>query len=530
MTGPTTPATWTVADCVAAMASADPDRLAIETIDPRLGGVGPVSGISYRTFWRRVETIAERLAEARPGPHGPTVAIVAPNSVDHLAAYLACQVVGAAAVPVNNRLAPAEVGFLLADSGASIILARDPHVGLAGDAVAAAGTPTAVVDLATLLDPSDSSGSAWTGPSGPEAADRPALIAYTSGTTGFPKGSVVSNRGLLTRLSQWSWTFGLGPRQVLSTPGPVFHLSYGGLSLAHLAAGGRNRLMVDFDPRAALDEYRHHSSWAFLVPSMTALIVEEWERAGRPALDRLEWLLSSGAPGPMSLLDRAFDVFPNATITEAYGWTEGGWVTYEIKDRSRLVPHSVGWPILGTEVQVRDDAGQPCAPGEPGEVVARSVTPFGGYLGNPTATADALTGDGFCRSGDVGIRDPDGRLRIVDRVKDMIITGGENVYCAEVERVLIDHPAIVEAAVVGLPDDTWGERVTAVVVGRDAAPVDPDDVIEHCRRHLARYKAPRQVEVAESLPRNPMGKVQKFKLIEALTTPMAGNGPASWSA
>ncbi|MCP5024756.1 MAG: acyl--CoA ligase [Actinomycetia bacterium] len=502
---------WSVADCVAANARSAPDRVAIEVLDPRESGVEPVSTWTYGDVWARVEAIAATLGGVRPGPNGPMVGIMLPNSVDHLAAYLACQVAGAAAVPVNNRLAGPEVEFVLKDSGASVLLAGDPMGEVA--TAAAAATGTTLVDVAGIPA---SAPTTWTGPVGPEGATRLALVAYTSGTTGFPKGSTVTNDGLMTRFSQWSWTFGLSPNQVLSTPGPVFHMSYGGLSLAHLVSGGRNRLMVDFDPQVALDEYRSHSSWVFLVPSMTAMIAEAWETTGGPALDRLEWMLSSGAPGPMSLLDRAFDVFPRAHITEAYGWSEGGWVTYEVKRRDDLVPHSVGWPVLGTEVDVRDDEGRPCPPGDPGEVVARSVTPFLGYLGNGIATEAAMTDDGFCRSGDVGIMLPDGRLTIVDRVKDMIISGGENVYCAEVERILVEHPGIVEAAVVGLPDETWGERVTGVVVTRRGVQVDPDEVIVFCRERLAAYKCPKQVVERAELPRNPMGKVQKFRLVDEL--------------
>jgi acyl-CoA synthetase (AMP-forming)/AMP-acid ligase II len=503
--------TWTVADCVAANARSAPDRVAIEVLDPRHHGVDPVATWTYGDVWGRVEALAAALGDVRPGLHGPMAAIMLPNSVDHLAAYLACQHVGAAAVPVNNRLAGPEVEFVLADSGASVLLTGEPF----GDVARTAATATG----ATLVDVAEVAGevpTTWTGPAGQQGVDRLALVAYTSGTTGFPKGSTVTNGGLLTRFAQWAWTFGLNPDQVLSTPGPVFHMSYGGLSLAHLVSGGRNRLMIDFDPVVALDEYRRHSSWVFLVPSMTAMIADAWEANGRPPLERLEWMLSSGAPGPMSLLDRAFDVFPRANITEAYGWTEGGWVTYEVKDRDDLVPHSVGWPMLGTEVDVRNDEGRPCPPGEPGEVVARSVTPFLGYLGNEEATTASVTDDGFCRSGDVGILHPDGRLAIVDRVKDMIISGGENIYCAEVERILVEHPGVAEAAVVGLPDDTWGERVTGAVVARPGVEVDPDEVIRFCRDRLAAYKCPKQVVVLPELPRNPMGKVQKFRLVEEL--------------
>jgi len=527
---------WTIADCVAANAVASPERVAIEILDPRRpenepAGSGSEGGTegrdlpsevwTYARFWARVEALASVMAATRAGRHGLMVAIMAPNSADHLAAYVACQLVGAAAVPVNNRLAEPEVRFVLDDSDAGLILAAAPFMAVACEAAdAAAGTVT-VIDMAAVEAPEaegiDGPPSfRWTGPSGADAAERVAVVAYTSGTTGFPKGSVVTNRGLFTRFAQWSWTFGLSPDQVLSTPGPVFHLSYGGLSLAHLAAGGRNRLMVELDAATALDEYANHATWVFLVPTMTAMIVEQWEARGRPRLDRLQWMLSSGAPGPMALLDRAFDVFPRANITEAYGWTEGGWVTYEVKRRADLVAHSVGRPMLGTQVEVRDEAGRPSGIGQAGEVVARSLTPFDGYLGNTDATAAALTDDGYCRSGDVGIRQADGRLLIVDRVKDMIISGGENIYCAEVERILVDHAGVAEAAVVGLPDDTWGERVTAVVVGRPGSTPEPSEIVAHCRTYLAGYKCPKQVVIVDELPRNPMGKVQKFRLLEQL--------------
>jgi acyl-CoA synthetase (AMP-forming)/AMP-acid ligase II len=500
--------TWTVADCVAAIAVASPNRLAIELLDPRTNGVTPVETWTYGQVWARVEAFALAISQVPEGVHGPMVAIMMPNSVDHLAAYLACQMVGAAAVPINNLLAPPEVTFVIGDSGASMILAAEPFLNIALSATESSACEVLDVGLLPMT-----AATTWIGPSDELAADRVALVAYTSGTTGFPKGSTVTNEGLLTRLAQWSWTFGLHPGQVLSTPGPLFHMSYGGLSLAHLAAGGHNRIMTEFDPTVALVEYAKHSTWAFLVPAMTSMIVQQWRDANEPSLDALEWMLSSGAPGPMSLLDQAFDVFPNANIAEAYGWTEGGWVTFEVKDRDALVPHSVGWPVLGTEVSIRDHAGDRCPPGVAGEVVARSLTPFVGYLGNVDATLATITADGFCRSGDIGILRDDGRLAIVDRVKDMIITGGENVYSAEVERILLEHISIAEAAVIGLPDDTWGERVTAVIVPTQTEPIDLDQVRAHCQERLARYKCPREILVVDELPRNSMGKVQKFKLV-----------------
>lgn len=503
---------YTLADCVGARAATQPHRVAIEVLDPRTSGTTPVETWTYDQVWRRVMGLAAVLGDVAPGANGPMAAILAPNGVDHALAYLACQVAGVAAVPVNSRLAAAEVDFVLSDSGASVLLVAGEHLALGTQVATARGCR--VIDMAAVPTPAVAP---WAGPSGVEAARRVAVVAYTSGTTGFPKGTTSRNQDWLARTAQWGWTFGLGPHQVLSTPGPLFHLSYGGLTLGALAIGAKVRLMTAFDPAVALEEYSRHSTWVFLVPSMLAMVAEVWKASGRPPAEALDVLLSSGAPGPLSLLEEAFDIFPRARITEAYGWTEGGWVTYEVKERGNVTAHSVGWPMIESEVRVLGADGAVAAVGEAGEVVARTSVPFGGYLNRPDATAEALTPDGFTRSGDVGIRLADGRLTIVDRVKDRIITGGENVYCAEVERVLHEHPDVVEAAVVGLADPTWGELVTAVVVGRAGVTLDPAEVVAFTRANLAHYKCPRRVLVQDALPRNPMGKVQKFRLVEQLT-------------
>ncbi len=517
---------FTIADCVATNARSFPDRCAIEVLDPRrTGGVEPVETWTYGQLWARTEALTDALGPVAAGPHGPMAGLLLPNGADHAAAYLACQLVGAAAVPVNSRLAEPEIHYVLEDSGASVLLADEPFIGIARRVTADLGIR--LIDAAEIPP---SAPSRWSRPIGPYANsdlstgrlvpsvapsdtttdERVAMIAYTSGTTGFPKGSINTNAGFLSRLIHWSWAFGLSCREVVSTPGPMFHLSYGGLTLAQLVAGGRVRVMTAFEPQAALDEYAKHSTWAFLVPSMTAAIAEAWRRAGRPSLGALRFLVSAGAPGPMSLLDEAFDIFPNAEITDGYGWTEAGWVTYDVKDRATLVPHCVGVPMPGSVVKVVDpDTCDEVSVGVAGEVVAMSVVPFEGYLGRPEATEAAHTPDGFARSGDMGIMADDGRLAIVDRVKDMIISGGENVYCAEVERVLVEHPQVAEAAVVGLPDERWGERVAAAVVPHEGEEPDPAAVIAFVRDRLAHYKCPRELIALAELPRNAMGKVLK---------------------
>ena len=499
----------TVADCVAANARAFPDRVAIEVLHRRDTGAAVAESWTYGAAWRRVCALAQAIG---PDHTGGRVAILLPNSADHVFAYLAVMLVGAASVPVNSRLAGAEIDFVLTDSASAVIITG--HEFLVTASAAAERVGARVIDVTTVPEAATDP---WVGPTGDRAGAEVAMVSYTSGTTGFPKGAAFTNDALLTRFAQWGWTFGLSPDQVLSIPGPLFHGSYGGLALAHLVSGGRSRIMSAFEPSVALDEYATESSWVFLVPSMLALVAEAWDTAGQPPLRALRWMLSSGAPGPMSLLDRAFDVFPNAHIIEAYGWTEGGWVTYEVKDRAALVPHSVGWPMLGSELTVIDpDSGSRLAVGEPGEVCARSIVPFAGYLDNAEATSAATTADGFLRSGDVGVLLADGRLTIVDRVKDMIISGGENVYCAEVERVLVEHPAVLEAAVVGRPDDVWGERVVGAVVLRSGSETTASDLIEFARARLAHYKCPKQINFLDALPRNPMGKVQKFRLVELL--------------
>lgn len=512
---------FTIAACVAAHARSFPDRIAVDEIAPpgasRLGTVAHgelKQRWTYHELWRRTLAMGAALAPVQPGPHGPMVALLLPNGADHIAAYLACQLVGAAAVPVNTQLTAPEIDFIIRDSGASVLLTSAPFLEVTDRLEA----DVQVLDTATIARVDGDSTPPISGAIGVAARDRLAVIAYTSGTTGFPKGVMVRNGDLLDRAAQWAWTFGLSPTQVLSTPGPIFHMSYGGLSLTHLVAGGYNRVMTEFDPEFAMAEYAEHSSWAFLVPSMTAMIHDRWSRSGRRPMPRLEFALSSGAPGPHALLDAAFDMFPNAAIVEAYGWTEGGWLTYEHKERAALVPHSVGWPMMRSAIDLLNEDGMRCAVGEPGEVVARPLTPFNGYLGRDDATAAATTADGYCRSGDVGIMLADGRLTIVDRLNDMIISGGENVYCAEVERVLSDAPGVDQVAVFGLPDERWGERVTAAVVLHDGATASPEDLVAYARAHLAGYKAPKDFHVVNELPRNSMGKVQKFALVESFTS------------
>ncbi|MEC9344849.1 MAG: AMP-binding protein [Pseudomonadota bacterium] len=494
----------TIAETVAVRSQSQSDRIAIDVLQ---GG----RSWTYGEVLPRVVALAEAIRNTEPGPHGRMVALYLPNAADHVFGYLACQWAGCAAVPVNSRLARPEVEFVITDSGARTILAAGPWLEIAREVAATTG---AVVIDADAIETKPLAGRPVLGEAG--LGEAPAVVGYTSGTTGFPKGALYSNDHYLTAIMRWGWEYGMTADQVMLVPGPLFHLSYAGLALGALMIGARIRIMQSFDPALALEEATHTSTFAFLVPSMTTMMAEEWKKRGKPRVEAFRFMVSSGAPGPLSLTEQCFELFPNAKITEAYGWTEGGWCTYEVKDRATLLAHSVGWPTAGNEVGVFREDGTPCEVGEAGEVGVKSVTHFAGYLGRPDATAAAWQ-NGWVMSGDIGIWQPDGRLCIVDRKKDMIISGGENIYTAEVERILVEHPGVLEVAVIGLPDDRWGEIVTALVVAREGVEVDAKILDRHCRDRLAGYKVPRRYEFTAELPRNPMGKVQKFRIIEDLT-------------
>ncbi len=495
---------FSIAENIAIRALAHPDRIAIEVLD---GG----STLTYGQAWCRVTALAGVLATTAEGRHGRMAALVLPNDADAVLAYLACQMAGVAAVPISTRLAEPEIAFVVEDADAKLVLTGGVFAEMAGKVGAAHGAQ--VIRVEDVETP----GTAARPVLGQAArGTEPCVVGYTSGTTGFPKGALYSNDHYLTALMRWGWEFGLTADQVMLVPGPLFHLSYAGLSMAALCIGARVRIMPEFSAGLALAELRAHCTFAFLVPAMTAMLEEEWRRLDKPSIDAFRFMISSGAPGPLSLTRTAMEMFHKAQVTEAYGWTEGGWVTFEVKHRDTLLAHSVGWPTFGNEVAVFNEAGDPCGVGEAGEVAVKSLTHFDGYLGRPEAT-EATRHRGYILSGDIGIWQADGRLCIVDRKKDMIISGGENVYTAEVERIVHEHPDVLEAAVVGLPHERWGEMVTAMVVPRAGATVNAAELELFCRERLAGFKVPRRVEVVSELPRNPMGKVQKFRIIEQLS-------------
>jgi len=505
---------FTVAEQVEAAARAFPDRIAVEIV----GG----DAFTYRQLIDRMERLAAALGAVPPGRNGPMVAVLLSNGADSLLSFLACQLRGVAAVPINTRLAPAEIGYILKDSDAAVLLSGSDQLERA--------RLVAVEYGLRLIDCDQVSASAPALPKQERArlnGNDTAVVFYTSGTAGFPMGAAITHQCWAERLMWWGWEFDVASSDVMLVPGPTFHMSFSSLCLCAFYRGARVRIVERFDVPASFEELRDTCSWSFLIPTMTVMLLELWRAGGRKPLPAARILLSSGAALSPSTLEDMMQAFPNARIYEAYGWTEGGWVTSEIKRRETIVPHSVGWPAFGCEVVVLDDDGNVCPPGTVGEVAARTPVHFSHYLNNPEATRKAWAGD-YQKSGDIGVFLEDGRLKLLDRRNDMIVTGGENVYSSEVERVLNDHPSVAECVVVGQPDSRWGNAVVGVVVARPGARIDEDALREHCRAQIAAYKCPKRFVIVDALPRNSMGKIEKFRVradvVAAVTADMRQSG------
>lgn len=488
----------TIAENVAVRALAHPDRAAIEVLGQ--------ATLTYGEVWRRVVALAGAIGDVEAGPHGRMVAILLGNSADAALAYLACQWAGVAAVPVNNRLAAPEVTFVVGDCGARLILTdqsfADVAAKVAGDCgaqlVVAETVPTPFAVERPLLGEAARGGA-------------PCVVGYTSGTTGFPKGALYSNDHYLTALMRWGWEFGLTADQVMLVPGPLFHLSYAGLSMAALCIGARIRIMPNFDAATALAELSERCSFAFLVPSMTGMIAEEWRRRGEPPVPAMRLMLSSGAPGPLSLTQTAMRMFNSAKVCEAYGWTEGGWVTFEAKQPESLLAHSVGWPCFGNEVGVFREDGSPCGVGEAGEVGVKSLTHFDGYIGRPEATAAAWR-NGWFHTGDAFRYDEDGNYYFVDRIKDAIRRRGENISSFEVEAYVLRYPSVAEAAAVAVPSEHSEDEVKVIVVPKAGEEFTPEGLIRFLIPIMPRFMIPRYVQVADALPKTPTLRVKKAEL------------------
>jgi long-chain acyl-CoA synthetase len=476
-----------------------------------------------RLSYGELDELSDRLAAGLEaigiGP-GEVVALQLPNIPQFLIAYFGILKAGAVVVPLNVMLKSAEVAFQLRDSSARALISWAGALGEAATGAAAAGVSHVYavggtagaaggVPFAQLL-----SGA----PSGRPLADRDpgdtAVIMYTSGTTGRPKGAELTHLQLYMNADIPGRLFGVQPDDIVITVLPLFHV-FGLSSIVNVCVrfGCTMSLIPRFDPAAVLAAIERDQATIFEgVPAMFVALL------ACPELDSydvssLRIAISGGASIPAPVLD-AFEERFGIVILEGYGLTEtASTTTFNVSATDRRA-YSVGKPIWGTQTEVWDRAGQPLppGPGNVGEVVTRGLHVMKGYLNKPEDTASVFTGDWF-HTGDLGYFDEDGYLYIVGRSKELIIRGGYNVYPAEVEGVLCEHPAVAEAAVIGVPDNRLGEEVMAVLSLRPGATLTAPEAIAFCKARVAAYKYPRVIEFRDGLPKNTLGKILKSQLV-----------------
>ncbi len=474
-----------------------PDAVAVRCGDQRR---------TYAELAARSEQIAAGLM-ARGLARGDRVAVLMANRIEYLELYQAAARSGLALVPVNPALTGPEIEYILADSAATLLVA-DAELATAAASelpvITVGGPDDDLEQLITAADP------AAAGPDpGPETVF---FQGYTSGTTGRPKGCVQTLGAFVDHHRRSFQAYRHDDRDVMLMPGPLFHEAPALFSLAQLFYGGTVLVMPRFDAEAAVTaiERQRATMIGFAVPTMLDRMIPV---AGGHDTGSLRSIIVAGAPLHPDTMAGVLRVFPSAELNEFYGGTEIGLVT-SIGHRARPDRgSSVGTPLPGMDVLLLDDDDQPVPAGEIGQIFATPVM-MTGYHGRPEATAAAtrvIGGVPWLTLGDLGRLDEHGHLHLVDRKTHMIITGGENVYPAEVEAVLIEHPRVADVAVIGLPDATWGEAVTAVIVpGGD--PPGLEDLRAYARTRLAGYKVPRRLEVVAQIPRTASGKIIKHQL------------------
>ncbi|WOF22845.1 long-chain-fatty-acid--CoA ligase [Microbacterium betulae] len=476
---------------------------------------------SYREVDERVSRLANALRERGVG-HGDRVVVLGFNTLEVIEAYFAVVRLGAICVPVNFRLVAHEIAYILEDSGAAAAVVQARFLDVVTEARSLAGETGSLLVFGgePRGDAEEYEGVlAQAEPSFREhrvELAEPAFIMYTSGTTGRPKGAVLThNHLLLHSVNTIAHSDAPMLDRVNLVAAPLFHVAAMAGLLKPLMLGGRTIVQPfgAFDPAALLDLVeRERISSLFLVPTQWQAVCEVpgIERRDLSSLRRIAW---GGAPATIALLELLNATFPQAPVVSVFGQTECGPITAMLQgaDQVRKIG-SIGLPTLNVEVRVVDDDLNDVAAGEVGEIVYRTPMVMKEYWNKPEATAEAFRG-GWFHSGDLVRRDEEGYLYIVDRKKDMIISGGENIYCAEVENVLAGHPKVREVAVVGVPHEKWGETPLAVIVPQDPGePPTTDELTGWLAPRLARYKRPHQVAIVGSLPRNSLGKVLKDRI------------------
>jgi acyl-CoA synthetase (AMP-forming)/AMP-acid ligase II len=470
---------------------------------------------TYGQMAARVACLAGGLHSRGVGP-GSVVGLLSYNCPEMLETVFAANYLGAIAMPINWRLAAPEVRYILEHSEAKALVCDEALLDLG---TAATKGMEATLSRAAI---SGSTADGWTtleelriAPAErvAVAADDVHRLMYTSGTTGRPKGVMITHANLAWKNLAHIVEFGFTSADLGLACGPLYHVGALDLTTTTLIAAGAPTIIHRvFDAAEVVDELeRSRVTTVWLAPAMVNAIMSLPDVESRD-LSSVRVIINGGEKMPIPLIERIRRAFPSAWFADAYGLTET--VSGDtFLDRDNLITKlgSVGRPCLHLQLDVWDDEGRSVPAGERGEIVMRGPKVFKGYWRDEAATTTAFAG-GWFHTGDIGVRDEDGYLFIVDRLKDMIVSGGENIAGSEVERVLYEHDAVLEAAVVARPDDRWGEVPIAFVALQPGASVTEEQLIGHCQAQLAKFKVPKAITFIDALPRNPSGKVLKREL------------------
>lgn len=472
--------------------------------------------LTYEELNARTNRVAQALIATGIG-HGDRVAVLDRNSTEHTELIFGAAKVNAVPCPVNYRLAPEEVEFVVTDSEAKLFVVGDEFVaGLDGirGRFPSVEVLTTGPEYQSWRDAHDD-----TYPDVPQAMDDVCYQLYSSGTTGRPKGVQLTQDNLAAELACYPKILEFDADSVSLAAMPLYHIGGGSWAILGLSLGATVVLIRDAAPERVLDAItRSGVTHAFVVPAVIQGMLNTPGIQDRD-FSVLETILYGASPIPETVLSDAIQTF-GCSFVQGFGMTETtGTVLYlPAADHVTDGPNThrlraVGVPIPDTEAKiVNSSTGEEAGPGEVGEIWVKGPTVMLGYWKMPDETASTITPDGWLRTGDAGYRDEDGYFYVHDRIKDTIISGGENIYPAEVENAIMSHPEVTDAAVIGIPSERWGETPLAVVVRAAGSDLDEAQVIAHCRDRLAGFKCPTSVEWVDELPRNPSGKVLKKDL------------------
>ncbi len=455
--------------------------------------------------------------QARGIGHGDRIAWLGKNSDRYFLLLYAAARMGAVMAPIGWRLAAPEIGYILSDTGSKLVVASEEFYETAAQvAESMKNGPQVVTGDVFFTESAKTEPTAYETPS----PDDPVLQLYTSGTTGNPKGVQLSNSNLFSLRKpgleeQMPWQ-NLEADDCILMVMPCAHIGGTGSAPTGVANGIRILIQSEFTPTGVLEAIEGGATILFLVPAAIQMVVTH-PQAAETDFSNLRYMLYGAAPMPLELLKLAVKTMPQTGFLQVYGMTETtGTVTilppedHSLEGNERM--RSAGKAVPGVEVQIRGSDNSECPLGEIGEICIKSPSNTAGYWKLPDATAQTIDEDGWLHTGDAGIMDADGYVYIQDRIKDMIISGGENVYPAEVENAIFGHPAIAEVAVIGIPSERWGEEVKACVVCKPGHEIDEGEVIAYTRERVAAFKAPKSVDVIPEMPRNASGKILRRQL------------------